>query len=154
MVGTANSVKVVCAEFRTPILPNIVGELTQESLIDIHRIISGSRISLASNLSGGRNGHLVLNMTAEDYLEQMGHAFLPSHNRGYYPPKMGTAIEQALGTERLQQNQALYQQCTAVDRAIKIKSYRRCSKYLCHQSWINLQDLGNSRPYRCCNISS
>ena len=133
MVRTANSVKVVCAEFRTPILLKIAGELTQEYLIKIHWLISGSRISLASNLRGGRNGHLVLNMTAEDYLEQMVYTFLPSHNRGYYPPKLWTAIEQALGTERLQQNQALYQRCTAVDRAIKIKYSCRCSKYFCHQ---------------------
>ena len=56
------------AYFPTPILPKIVGEPTREALIDLHRIISGNAASAASNLRGGRHGHLALMMTAEDYL--------------------------------------------------------------------------------------
>ena len=54
---------------------------------------------MVSNLKGGRHGHLALFMTAEDYMEQTGFAFLPPHNPVDYPRVMGSAQEQALGTE-------------------------------------------------------
>ena len=41
MAGETNSVKVFLADFTTPISTNIVGEPTSESLIEIHRLISG-----------------------------------------------------------------------------------------------------------------
>ena len=75
------------------ILPKIVGEPTRESLIDIHRLISGNVASMVLNLGGGRHIHLTITMTAEDYLEQMGHAFIPPHNPGNHPPMMGTTQE-------------------------------------------------------------
>ena len=55
---------------------------------------------MALNLRGGLNGHLTLTMTAEDYMAQRVHAFVPPHNPGNYPPTMGTAQDQVLGTER------------------------------------------------------
>ena len=58
-------------------------------------------------------------MTAEEYTEQTGFAFLPPHNPGNYPKSMGSAQEQALGTENFRQNQALFQKYTAVDGALK-----------------------------------
>ena len=75
--------------------------------------------SVASNLEGGRHRYLELTTTAEYYLEHMSYAFEPPHNPSYYPPSMGTAQEKALRTKRFQQNQALFQLCTAVDRSIK-----------------------------------
>ena len=72
-----------------------------------------------SNLRGGWYGHLMLTMTAEDYLVHMGHTFIPPHNPVNYPPTIGTTQYQALGTKRFQQNQAIFQRYTPVYRAIK-----------------------------------
>ena len=91
MTDTANSVKAFLTDFLTPILPNIVGELTRESLINIHRLISGNIESVMLNLGGGWNGHLVLTITAEDYLAQTCHSFVPPHRLGYHPLIMVTA---------------------------------------------------------------
>ena len=74
---------------------------------------------MVSNLRGGRNDHLELIMNVEDYLAQTGHAFLPPHNPSDYPPTMGSAQEQALGTKRLRKNQALFWHCTAIVGIIK-----------------------------------
>ena len=57
--------------------------------------------SVVLNLIGGRNGHLVLTMTAKEYNTQAGFAFVPPHNSGDYPQSMGMAQEQALGTENI-----------------------------------------------------
>ena len=51
---------------------------------------------MASNLGGGRNGHLVLTMTVDEYLAQISHTFLPPHYPNDYPPNMWTAQEQVL----------------------------------------------------------
>ena len=61
----------------------------------------------------------MLMMTEEDYAEQTGFAFVLPHNPGDYPQSMGSAQEQALGTENFRQNQALFQKNTAVDGALK-----------------------------------
>ena len=45
----------------------------------------------------------------------MGYAFVPPHNPGNYPPKMGTAREQALRTKRFQQKHALLRRYTAME---------------------------------------
>ena len=58
---------------------------------------------MVPKLKEGRNGHLEITMTAEDYLAQRGHAFLPPQNLGDYPLMMGTDHEQDLATERFQQ---------------------------------------------------
>ena len=56
-------------------------------------------------------------MIANEYRAQKGCVFVLSHNPGDYPPAMVTAQEQALGTEKFQQNQALLRRYTAVDVA-------------------------------------
>ena len=58
-------------------------------------------------------------MTANEYVAQMVYTFVSPHNAGYYPPLMGTAEEQALGTKRFQKNQALFRRYTAVGVALK-----------------------------------
>ena len=52
---------------------------------------------MVSNLVGGQHGYLALNMTAREYMEQTDYAFVPPHNPGNHPPKMGTSQEQFLG---------------------------------------------------------
>ena len=42
-------------------------------------------------------------MTAEEYKAQTGFAFVTPHNPGDYPQIMGSAQEQALGTEKFRQ---------------------------------------------------
>ena len=71
-------------------------------------MISGNAASVASNLGGGRHGHLTLTMTSKDYMEQTGFAFVPPHNPGNYPQIIWSAQEQALGTEKYRQNQTLF----------------------------------------------
>ena len=51
----------------------------------------------------------------------MGYTFVPPHNTSDYPPMMGTAQEQALGTKQFQQNQALFRRCTVMDGSLKKK---------------------------------
>ena len=50
-------------------------------------------------------------------MEQTDYAFVPPQNPGYYPPTMGTAQEQALGTKSFLQNQALFRRYIAVGGA-------------------------------------
>ena len=100
MARSTTSVKGVLADFPTPILPNIGGEPTREALINLHQLVSGNVASVAPNLREFRHGHLALIMTAEEYMSQMGYMFVPPHNPGDYPPTMGTAQEQALGTKK------------------------------------------------------
>ena len=118
--GTS-SVEGVLTYFPTPILPNIGGEPTIEGLIEIHRFISGNVASVALKLRGGRHRHLTLTMTAKEYTEQTEFAFVPPNNPGDYPQSMGSAQEQALGTEKFQKNQALFRKYTAMDGAFKKK---------------------------------
>ena len=141
MVGTTSSADGVLVDLLKPILPKIGGELTRESLIDLHWLISRKSASMASNLRGGRHVHLMKIMTAKEYMAQMGYTFLPSHKTGTYPPTMGTAQEKALRTERFQQNQALFRRYTTVDRALKIRSSWRCNQYFCNHWWTSWQVL-------------
>ena len=127
IVGITNSVEGFLAYFLTPILPKIVGEPTRESLIKTHQLISGNAASMESNLRGGQQGHLVLTMTVEDYLDQTVHVFVPPYNPGNYPleitPRQWVPPqEQAFGTEGLRQNQALFRRCTTVEGNIKKKT--------------------------------
>ena len=46
---------------------------------------------------------------------------MPLHNPGDYPPMMGTSQEQALGTKKFWQNQALFRRYNAVDGYLKKK---------------------------------
>ena len=52
-------------------------------------------------------------------MEQTGFAFVTPHKPGNHPQSMGSSQEQALGTEKFAQNQALFRKYTAVDRALK-----------------------------------
>ena len=108
MAGETSSVDRVLAYFLTPILMKIDGELTQEGLIDLHRLVSGNTSSVALNLRGGRHGHLALTMTAEEYRAYMLFSFVPLRNSGEYPHSMGNSQEQVLGTEMFRQTQALF----------------------------------------------
>ena len=69
MAGLSSSAEGVLTDFLVHILPKIYGEPTREGLIDIHRFISGNAASVASNIGGGRHGHLSLTMTEEEYME-------------------------------------------------------------------------------------
>ena len=82
-------------------------------------MISGNAASVASNLGGGRHGNIALTMTDKYYMEQTRFSFVPPHNPGKYPQSMGSAQEQALGTENFRQNQAMFRKYTAVDGALK-----------------------------------
>ena len=82
MVGATNSAEGVLAKFLIPISPKIDGGPTRESLIEIYLLICGNVASMASNLGGGRHGHLELKMNVKDYLAQIGHPFVPTHNPG------------------------------------------------------------------------
>ena len=85
MAGPTSSIDGVLEEFPTTILPKINIEPTREGMINLHQLISGNATSVASNLGGGRHEHLLLTMTAEEYREQTGLAFVPPHNPGDYP---------------------------------------------------------------------
>ena len=89
MVGATRSVEGVFAEFPTPILPNIGGELTIEVLIKLNRLVSGNVVSMSSNLGGGWHGHLALKMTSDEYMVHTGFAFVPPHNPDNYPSIIG-----------------------------------------------------------------
>ena len=58
-------------------------------------------------------------MTYKEYRAQTGFAFVPPHNPGDYPKEIGNVQEQAFGTEKIRQNQALFQKYTAVYGAFK-----------------------------------
>ena len=77
MAGSATSVEGVLTDFLTPLPPKIAKEWTNEALIERHRLLSLNAASTASNLGGVRYGHLALTMSADDYLSNMGHTFLP-----------------------------------------------------------------------------
>ena len=119
MTGAMSSVEGFLADFPTPILPKINIEPTREGLINIHRLIGGNTEPVASNLRGGRPGHLTLMMTAGGCMEQTRFAFVPPQNPGNCPQSMGSAQEQAPGTKKFQQNQAMFRKYTAVDGALK-----------------------------------
>ena len=80
MAGVTIRVKGVLAYFPTHILPNIGEEPTREGLIHLHRLVRGNVASVASNLGGGRHGHLALTITTEDYMEHTVYNFVPPHN--------------------------------------------------------------------------
>ena len=71
-------------------------------------MVIGNVASVLSNLRGGRNGHLALTMTSEEYVAQTGFTFAPPHKPGDYPPTIGDTQEQALGTEKFRKNQAMF----------------------------------------------
>ena len=119
MAGATSSVNSVLADFLMPILPKFSKEPTREGLIEIHRLISGNAESVALKLGGGQHGHLAMTMITNYYMEHTGFAFVPLHNPGDYLQSMGSAQEQALGTENIRQNHVLFQKYTAVDRNLK-----------------------------------
>ena len=121
MSEATSSIEGLLADFPTPILPNIGGEPTREGLIKLHRLVSGNVASMLSNLRGGWHGHLTLKMASKEYAAQTGFAFVPPHKPVNYPPTMGYTQYQALGTEKLQKNQALFQKYTSVGGALKNK---------------------------------
>ena len=47
--------------------------------------------------------------------------FVPPHNLGNLPSTTGNAQDQAFGTEKFRQNQAMFQKYTPVDGALKNK---------------------------------
>ena len=119
MVEAISSVEGVLEDFPTPILPKIGVEPTREGPIDLHRLVSGNTAYVASNFRGGRHEDLMLMMTSEEYKTQTIFLFVPMHNPGDYPQSIGNVQEQALGTEKFRQNQALLRKYTAVDGAFK-----------------------------------
>ena len=119
MAGATISAEGVLVDLLTPILPNIDGETTREGIINLHWLISGNAVSLASNLRGVRHWHLALTMTDEEYRAQTGFAFVPPYNPGDYPQSMGNAQEQALGTENFRQNQALFHKYPSMEGTFK-----------------------------------
>ena len=108
MTGETRIVDWILADFLTTILPNIVGEPTRESIIELHQIIISKAAYIASNLGGGLHGRLELTMDVENYLAQTVHTFAPPHNLGDYLPTMGTTKEQTLRMERLWKYKALF----------------------------------------------
>ena len=86
---------VILAEF-----PKIGGKPTREGLIELYQLVSGNEASVSSNLGGGRHGHLAWTTTSKEYAAQTGFAFVPPHNPEKFPPNMGNAQEQVLGTDK------------------------------------------------------
>ena len=68
IVVATNNVKVVLADFPTPIITKIGIEPTRESQIDLHQLIGGNAASVALNLRGGQHGHPALKMTDKEYI--------------------------------------------------------------------------------------
>ena len=79
------SVKGVLAYFLAPILLKIDREPTREGLIDIHQLVRGNLVYVASNLRGGQHIHLALTMTAKEYRAQTRFVFVPPHSPDNYP---------------------------------------------------------------------
>ena len=100
MSGSTRNVKGFLSDFLTTILSRIDREPKLEGLIDLNRLISGNTASVASNLRGGQHRHLAIKMTTEEYKEHTGFASVLPHNPCNNPQSMGSAIEQALGTEK------------------------------------------------------
>ena len=88
MEGSTSSVERVPVEFLTPIIPKIGGETTREELIDLHQLVGGNAASVALNLGGDHNRHLMLMMNAEEYKTHTGFVFVPPNNPGDYPQSM------------------------------------------------------------------
>ena len=82
MAGATISIKGVLDYFPKPLFPKIDGEATIEVLIYLHQLISGNSAPVVLNLVGGQHRHVSLLMTAEEYMEQAGFAFVPPHNLG------------------------------------------------------------------------
>ena len=116
MEGKISSVEGFLTDLLMPILPNIGGNPMREAIIEIHQLTSRNA---ASNLRGGRYGHITLTMTADEYMSHTGCAFATPHNPVNEPPTMGTAQDQALRTKRFQQNQAIFRRCTTVEREVQ-----------------------------------
>ena len=114
MTRTTIRVEGVLTEFQTPILPKISGDMTRDGLHKLHWMIIGNMVSMRSNIGGDCHRHLALTMAVEDYMTQTGYMFVTPHNLGYSPSTMKITHEQALRTERLQKNQALFRRYTAV----------------------------------------
>ena len=135
MAGATMSIKGVLTVLPKSILPKIEGGPTREGLIKLHQLISKNVASVASNLGGGHHRHLALIMTREDYTSQMVFPFVLPHNPGNYPPTAGNSQDQALGTEKFRQNQAMFCKYTAVDGDLKIKLSRRWNQFPCPHWW-------------------
>ena len=67
ITGETSSAKELLLDFLEVILPKIGRELTRELLINLHQLVIGIAASMVLNLRGGRNVHLVLKMTSEEY---------------------------------------------------------------------------------------
>ena len=143
MAGARIRVEEVLADFLTPILPNIGGEPIREGKIDLHQLVSGNVESVVSNLGGGRHRHLALTITAKEYNAHMGFSFVPPHNPGNYPQSMRNAQEQALGTEKFQQKQALFRK--------EKRSSRRWKQSFCTHWWAIWQGLDRCLHLPCPN---
>ena len=50
-----------------------------------------------------------MTMTAEENMEQAGFVSVPPHNTGNYPQIIGSAQEQALGTEKFRQTKRCFE---------------------------------------------
>ena len=144
MAGSTISVKGFLADFLTPILPKIYGELSREVLIDLHQLIIGNVASMVLNLGGGRHIHLALTMTDDEYRVQTGFAFVPPHNSGKYPQSMGSAQEQALRTKTFRQNPAPFLQIHRRGQSLE-KSY-------CHSGGTSLPIPTGGSTHRVCMI--
>ena len=58
-------------------------------------------------------------MSDKEYKAQMGFVFVSLYNTVNYPKSMGNAKEQALGTKKFRQSQALFRKYTNMDGALK-----------------------------------
>ena len=132
---TIRSVKRVLVDFLTPILANIGREPTREGIIELHILVSGNTASVFLNLGGVRQGHLVLTMTSKEYAAQTGFAFVPPHNPSNYPPTMGNAQEQALGTEKFRQIKRCFENTWPLTEILKIRSSRQRNQSSCPHWW-------------------
>ena len=109
-------------------------------------------MSVASNLGGGRHGHLTLTMMNEEYIEQTGFAFVTPHNPGNHPQSMGSAQEQVLVTEKFRQNQAMFRKYTAVDGALKNQLITAVESVLLSPMVDKLTGFGQVSHLPCCRI--
>ena len=60
-------------DFLAPILTKIKGETAREAMINLNRLVSINEASVALNLGGGQHRHLVLTMTAREYMAHKGY---------------------------------------------------------------------------------
>ena len=154
MVGGTGSLKGVFVELLTPIILNIGRELTIEALIDLNWLISRYVESVVWILRGFRNGHLALKMKSEEYMEHTGYTFVPRQNSCSYPQTMGATQEQALGTEEILKNQALFRRYTTVDGSLKKQIVTAVQPVSCPHWWASWQDLDRFPCSPCYNIYS